>query len=168
MGGFITRNGTMGHKIWYISIQKFILNLYFFPDQIKDVESILESINLKYQKYTYPNESDSLVAPLSADLVHTEIYTHDPLNNLITFTNKPIPISKSIYPIKPISPIKQQDISSSNISTEPKTKKKRIGMLTSGGDSPGMNAAVRAVVRVAISRGCDVYAIYEGYEGKVL
>ncbi|RGB43558.1 6-phosphofructokinase [Rhizophagus diaphanus] len=134
---------------------------------IVDVESILESINLKYQKYTYLNESDSLVAPPSADLVHTEIYTHDPLNNLITFTNKPIPISKSIYPIKPISPIKQQDIFSNNISTEPKTKKKRIGVLTSGGDSPGMNAAVRAVVRVAISRGCDVYAIFEGYEGLV-
>lgn len=86
---------------------------------------------------------------------------------MITFTNKPIPFSKLIYPLKPISP-KQQNIFSSNISTEPKTKKKRIGVLTSGGDSPGMNAAVRAIVRVAISRGCDVYAIFEGYEGKVL
>jgi 6-phosphofructokinase 1 len=45
--------------------------------------------------------------------------------------------------------------------------KKTIGVLTSGGDAPGMNAAVRAVVRTALSRGVDVYAIYEGYQGMV-
>ena len=44
-------------------------------------------------------------------------------------------------------------------------KKKRIAVFTSGGDSPGMNPAVRAVVRTAIARGCDAFAIYEGYEG---
>ncbi len=43
----------------------------------------------------------------------------------------------------------------------------RIGVLTSGGDAPGMNAAVRAVVRTGISRGCEVYAIYEGYHGLI-
>ena len=42
---------------------------------------------------------------------------------------------------------------------------KRIGVLTSGGDSPGMNAAVRAVVRCGIDRGMEVYGIYHGYEG---
>lgn len=42
-----------------------------------------------------------------------------------------------------------------------------LGVLTSGGDSPGMNAAVRAVVRSAIHYGVDVYAIYEGYRGMV-
>jgi len=46
-------------------------------------------------------------------------------------------------------------------------QKIRIGVLTSGGDAQGMNAAVRAVVRTGISRGCDVYAIYEGYEGMI-
>ena len=40
-----------------------------------------------------------------------------------------------------------------------------IGILTSGGDSPGMNAAVRAVVRMAIYEKCTPYAIYEGYQG---
>lgn len=44
---------------------------------------------------------------------------------------------------------------------------KRIGVLTSGGDAQGMNAAVRAVVRVALDRGMDVFAIYEGYQGMV-
>jgi 6-phosphofructokinase 1 len=43
----------------------------------------------------------------------------------------------------------------------------RIGVLTSGGDAQGMNAAVRAVVRTALDRGLEVYAIYEGYQGMV-
>jgi 6-phosphofructokinase 1 len=42
---------------------------------------------------------------------------------------------------------------------------KRIAVLTSGGDAQGMNAAVRAVVRTALDRGAEVYAIYEGYQG---
>ncbi|VUC30342.1 unnamed protein product [Clonostachys rosea] len=45
--------------------------------------------------------------------------------------------------------------------------KKKIAVMTSGGDSPGMNAVVRAVVRMAIHMGCDAYCVYEGYEGLV-
>ena len=45
--------------------------------------------------------------------------------------------------------------------------KKRIAVLTSGGDAQGMNAAVRAVVRTALDKGAEVYAIYEGYQGLV-
>ncbi|MCF6138204.1 6-phosphofructokinase [Pseudalkalibacillus berkeleyi] len=44
---------------------------------------------------------------------------------------------------------------------------KRIGVLTSGGDSPGMNAAVRAVVREAIYQEIEVYGIYHGYTGLI-
>src|SRR6185436_8155767 len=44
---------------------------------------------------------------------------------------------------------------------------KRIGILTSGGDAQGMNAAVRAIVRTALDKGAEVYAIYEGYQGLV-
>jgi 6-phosphofructokinase 1 len=47
------------------------------------------------------------------------------------------------------------------------TGKKRIAVMTSGGDSPGMNAVVRAVVRQTIASGCTAYAIYEGYQGLV-
>ena len=46
-------------------------------------------------------------------------------------------------------------------------KKKKIAVMTSGGDSQGMNGAVRAVVRMAIDQGCDAFAIYEGYQGLV-
>src|SRR5574344_368581 len=42
---------------------------------------------------------------------------------------------------------------------------KRIGILTSGGDSPGMNAAIRAVVRAGITAGLEVFGIKDGYLG---
>ncbi len=47
------------------------------------------------------------------------------------------------------------------------TEKRKVGVLTSGGDSAGMNAAIRAVVRTALDHGLDVYAITEGYQGMV-
>lgn len=46
-------------------------------------------------------------------------------------------------------------------------KIKSIGVLTSGGDAPGMNAAIRAVTRAAISSGWKVFGIYRGYEGLI-
>jgi len=45
------------------------------------------------------------------------------------------------------------------------SNKKRIGVLTSGGDAPGMNAAIRAVVRAGIYYGYDVFGIENGYSG---
>ena len=42
-----------------------------------------------------------------------------------------------------------------------------IGVMTSGGDAPGMNAAVRAVVKTALINGIEVYAFYQGYQGMV-
>ena len=44
---------------------------------------------------------------------------------------------------------------------------KKIGVLTSGGDAPGMTAAVRAVVRTALSKGMEVYGIRRGYAGLI-
>lgn len=46
-------------------------------------------------------------------------------------------------------------------------KVSRIGVLTSGGDAPGMNAAVRAVVRTGIYHGLEVYGIMRGYQGMI-
>ena len=43
----------------------------------------------------------------------------------------------------------------------------RLAVLTSGGDAQGMNAAVRGVARTAMSRGAEVFAVYEGYQGLV-
>jgi 6-phosphofructokinase 1 len=47
------------------------------------------------------------------------------------------------------------------------TDARKIGVLTSGGDAQGMNAAVRAVVRTGLAAGLEVYAITEGYQGMV-
>jgi len=44
-------------------------------------------------------------------------------------------------------------------------KIKSLAVLTSGGDAPGMNAAIRAVVRYGIAHGCDVYGVTKGYSG---
>jgi 6-phosphofructokinase 1 len=46
-------------------------------------------------------------------------------------------------------------------------KVNRIGVLTSGGDAPGMNAAIRAVVRTGIYHGLEVYGIMRGYQGLI-
>lgn len=43
----------------------------------------------------------------------------------------------------------------------------RIAVMTSGGDAPGMNAAIRAVTRAALAKGHKVYAVYDGYKGLV-
>lgn len=44
---------------------------------------------------------------------------------------------------------------------------RKIGVLTSGGDAPGMNAAIRAVVRTGINNGLEVYGIRNGYDGLI-
>jgi 6-phosphofructokinase 1 len=45
---------------------------------------------------------------------------------------------------------------------------KRIAVLTSGGDAPGMNAAIRAVVRSGLNKGWEVYGIKQGFQGSIL
>ena len=47
------------------------------------------------------------------------------------------------------------------------SKIKCIGILTSGGDAPGMNAAIRAITRSAICNGFTVKGIYRGYDGLI-
>ncbi len=44
---------------------------------------------------------------------------------------------------------------------------KRIAVLTSGGDAPGMNAAIRAVVRTGIDRGWQVFGVEHGFAGLI-
>src|SRR5437016_1177266 len=46
-------------------------------------------------------------------------------------------------------------------------KIKKIGVLTSGGDAPGMNACIRAVVRTAIYNDLECYGILRGYQGMI-
>ena len=43
----------------------------------------------------------------------------------------------------------------------------KIGVITSGGDAPGMNAAIRAVVRTGLYHGLEMYGIMRGYQGMI-
>ncbi len=54
-----------------------------------------------------------------------------------------------------------------NFNNEIMNKMRRIAVLTSGGDSPGMNAAIRAVVKTGLYYGLEVFGIYKGFHGMV-
>ncbi|KAG1056319.1 hypothetical protein G6F47_001630 [Rhizopus delemar] len=82
----------------------------------------------------------------------TQLYTLDPLNNVIVFTSKSIQITSNA----------EEAIDSAS-----QKKRQKIAVITSGGDAPGMNPVVRAVVRYGITKGCDIFAVYEGYQGLV-
>src|SRR3970040_1887500 len=58
-----------------------------------------------------------------------------------------------------------------NVPPECPTRKqimKRMAVLTSGGDAPGMNAAIRAVVRTGLYRGCEIFGVRQGYAGLIV
>lgn len=101
----------------------------------------------------------------------------DPLGNTIVFSNTENPFSQRHYTSPEdflrqkqneiLSTMKQSTSSLADAPVEELVKKKKIAIMTSGGDAPGMNPAVRAVVRAGIYHGCDMFAVYEGYEGLV-
>lgn len=101
-----------------------------------------------------------------------EMFVVDPIGNLLGFSSQrmvstTVPRPKLVPHLKDSQiPEETRDIPGSG----PKERVpplKKIAVLTSGGDAPGMNAAVRAVVRNGIIRGCEMWAVYEGYEGLV-
>ncbi|OLL22139.1 ATP-dependent 6-phosphofructokinase [Neolecta irregularis DAH-3] len=121
--------------------------------RLNDVITSMESQGLKFE--LYPDAEQPL-----------EIHVVDPTGIPVIFTSRISPFSSA----KPanVPSIHMKAISSCDSTANPQTgNRKKIGVLTSGGDSPGMNAAVRAVVRMSIARGCDAFAIYEGYDGLV-
>ncbi|CEG79512.1 Putative 6-phosphofructokinase [Rhizopus microsporus] len=116
---------------------------------VSAVKSQLDSLGCDYQ--------DRSIKSFSGTFQLIEVYCLDPLNNTVIFSNKPS--FPSLLESAPAGLI--DDIN------EKQDKIKKIGVLTSGGDAPGMNACVRAVVRYGISKGCEVFAVYEGYQGLV-
>ncbi|ODQ77436.1 hypothetical protein BABINDRAFT_163458 [Babjeviella inositovora NRRL Y-12698] len=95
---------------------------------------------------------------------HVDFYVHDPLGNRIGFSSQQRPF------LAPCLSADQYTEDSPEAVAAPRraaSGKKKIAVMTSGGDAPGMNPAVRAVVRAGIYAGFDVFAIYEGYEGLV-
>ncbi|KAJ8139556.1 hypothetical protein OY671_007232, partial [Metschnikowia pulcherrima] len=105
------------------------------------------------------------------ELYPTEAYVIDPLGHLVGFTS-----SENLLTLNPkVEKLEQPDVgvsepmstSMSESKTNATPHKRNIAVMTSGGDAPGMNACVRAVVRAAIFRGCKAFAVMEGYEGLV-
>lgn len=74
--------------------------------------------------------------------------------------------SRDLYFSAPISPSPPPNINI-NSGSDGSTERLKLAVLTSGGDSQGMNAAIRSVVRMALASGCIPYAVHEGYEGLV-
>lgn len=79
------------------------------------------------------------------------------------------PVLQHLYRVRTMSTVDDHDapVSTEGNIPEGVQKGKIIGVFTSGGDSQGMNAAVRAVVRMGLYLGCRVYFIKEGYQGMV-
>lgn len=114
--------------------------------------------------------------PEASKLSEELISLKDPLNNTIKFSSfsnavDQKPVDKEVFldataeefTVSPTNVTSMENSPSTALSSS--SSKRKIAVMTSGGDSPGMNAAVRAVVRTGIYYGCDVYAVYEGYEG---
>ncbi|KTW30802.1 6-phosphofructokinase [Pneumocystis carinii B80] len=113
----------------------------------------LDEINVSYD--LYPSQTFPLQATVK-----------DPLGNYINFTEKFSSFShtqeKSVF----LDPQKEE-VSLNILDKKENISKRKIAVMTSGGDAPGMNAAVRSVVRMIIAMNCEAYFIYEGYKGLV-
>jgi 6-phosphofructokinase 1 len=91
------------------------------------------------------------------------ITTMDPLLNLVQITNH----DEFTLPPPPSLKKISKENSEEKINGDGEKRKKRIGILTSGGDSSGMNPAVRSITRYSIHKGMEPYAIMDGYDGLV-
>ncbi|RLV91185.1 ATP-dependent 6-phosphofructokinase subunit beta [Spathaspora sp. JA1] len=135
--------------------------------KVNNLINLIETLQtFKYPVQITPNE-----------LFPNEVYCVDPLGYIIGFTavSNPLTLDPPMQKSKPqmgtATPssflMSQAGSLSGALVTEEFTTKRNIGIMTSGGDAPGMNAAVRGVVRAAIFRGCKAFAVKEGYEGLV-
>ncbi|KAJ2283555.1 6-phosphofructokinase, alpha subunit, partial [Coemansia sp. RSA 353] len=95
------------------------------------------------------------------------IATHDPLGNDVFFTPHANTFSIPSSPEIKVEARTEPEVPPFNLDTPVKGGRKNIGILTSGGDAQGMNACVRAVVRMSIARNCRPFLVYEGYQGLV-
>jgi len=142
-------------------IQNEATFLSLISNNLEEIEQTFKKLGQPYCKHSFPI--------VGSDKIYTQIFVYDPLLNLIVFDNKETPLTDAIED----STIDPARFKALNISTEAinvkaaSGQKKKIGIMTSGGDSSGMNCAVRATVRCALARGCVPYLIFEGYQGLV-
>ncbi|GME70795.1 unnamed protein product [Ambrosiozyma monospora] len=114
------------------------------------------------------NKCDYQVRPEELDPF--EVYVIDPLGSVLGFSSL-----KNSFGISPRTRYSDKDavkpeeqLMVPEFDELPESGPKRnIAVMTSGGDAPGMNANVRAIIRAAIYKGCKAFAVYEGYSGLV-
>lgn len=90
-----------------------------------------------------------------------------PFHHLFVFLLRSTSLGLVFGRPQPTLPSSSTSTSTSTSKPAAMASKKKIAIMTSGGDAPGMNATVRACVRMAIHMGCDAYCVYEGYDGLV-
>lgn len=129
------------------------MSVILYTQVLDRITNLLSEKKIAFQ--SQPNEREP-----------SEVYTHDPLGTLVGFTSKANPFT-SVGPRPRLGVSRELGVRDQTRPSTPGKVKKRIAVMTSGGDAPGMNAAVRAVVRMTIAQGCEAYAVYEGYEGLV-
>lgn len=124
------------------------------------------------------DEVETTVSSMGAESTKEKdgtLTVRDPLGNSVHITNKPFAsldkqfnLPQEFLDFQTEQLMKKLPVSSaaSDLAVNG-AQKKKIAVMTSGGDSPGMSPAVRAVVRSGIYFGCDMFAVYEGYEGLV-
>ncbi|KAJ1927826.1 6-phosphofructokinase, alpha subunit [Tieghemiomyces parasiticus] len=161
--------------------------LCLVSQDIPQLEAFLRERDLAFQHWDVtPSQSlasgDSDLSSVMRDDhrgAWVETTTRDPVGTHLVFTNRKGPFTVQLA-LPEVAPSRSSGSHSSRSvpetpaapATGPDSKTaedrpRRIGVLTSGGDAPGMNPAVRAVVRVSIARGCVPFAIYDGYQGLV-
>ena len=174
------RLSTLGpSRDFSISARDRLLNVY----DSHDWRGMAEMIEFRVDEITADiTKADSKTGPRQSYPkfgIPNCVFIVDPLGNLIGFTQSSGVSTEQILPspdnvgladpdalhLSKVGDVDRHEFPASPI--VPKNPRKRIAVLTSGGDSPGMNAAVRAVVRYGIYRDCEVYAVHEGYAGLI-
>ncbi|KAG7191797.1 phosphofructokinase beta-subunit [Scheffersomyces spartinae] len=104
------------------------------------------------------------------EMFPNELYTIDPLGTVIGFCAAKNPLTLN-PPLQKTNRLLSMEMKSTSGSQTAQlvlpSHKRNIAVMTSGGDAPGMNANVRAVVRTAIYHGCKAFCVMEGYEGLI-
>lgn len=147
-------------------------SLVFSTADIQENKKTLLRLSAPHQ--AYPSE-----------LFPMQLYTLDPLGNVVGVTStknavSTMPTRPPVFEEKSPSAIASKVHSYTDLSSCVKTSdtypslpeqskhvKKAVAVMTSGGDAPGMNSNVRAIVRSAIFKGCRAFVVMEGYSGLV-
>lgn len=141
----------------------------FKTDKMDSVLKVLDSYPVDGSEKPYIQLRPNNVSPV-------EVFGLDPVGNVVGFTLRKNPFSvvdpgfiasRGNEEELGLKGVESATPSEASTQSSDSTPRRKIAVMTSGGDAPGMNACVRAVVRTAIHRGCDVYAVLEGYEGLV-